>query len=218
MSTPHTPGSVEGLTPDNAVLVLIDHQVGMMSIIRDMSLQEARNNVLGLAKSAKTIGLPVVLTSNMEWGINGRIMPELRRIFADQPIIGRPGVINAWRWPDFRDAVAQTGRRKVIMAGVTTSIGLQFAALDMARDGYEVHAVIDASGAESAIARDISVATLIHADIKARTWFSVVAELLNDWQRDIDQGSPLGFGAMHDHLTAWGYLLDKAIDQVGSEM
>ncbi|MGA3403707.1 MAG: isochorismatase family protein [Acetobacteraceae bacterium] len=218
MSIPQAPGSRDGLSPDNTVLVLIDHQLGMMSIIRDMSLQDVRNNVLGLAQSAKTLGVPVVLTSNMEWGINGRIMPELRRIFADQPVIGRPGVINAWRWPALREAVVQTGRRNVIMAGVTTSTGLQFAALDMLRDGYDVHAVIDASGAESAVARDVSVATLTHAGVKARTWFSVAAELLGDWQRDIDQGSPLGFGAMHDHLTAWGYLLDKAIDQVGSEV
>ncbi len=96
----------DGLAPENAVLVLIDHQVGTMSIIRDMGLQEATNNVLGLAKSAKTLGLPVVLTSNMEWGINGRIIPELRRVFPDQPVIGRAGVINAWRWPAFREAVA----------------------------------------------------------------------------------------------------------------
>ncbi len=104
------------------------------------------------------------------------------------------------------------------MAGVTTSTALQFAALDMLRDGYEVHAVIDASGAESTIARDVSLAALTHAGVTARTWFSVASELLADWQRDIDQGSPLGFGVVHAHLTAWGYLLDKAIDTIGGEM
>jgi len=218
MSVSQVSNQGDALSPENAVLVLIDHQVGMMSIIRDMTVQEATNNVIGLAKSAKTLGLPVVLTSNMEWGINGRIIPEVRRIFADQQVIGRAGLINAWRWPAFRNAVIQTGRRKVIMAGVTTSTALQFAALDMLRDGYEVHAVIDASGAESALARDVSVATLTHAGVKARTWFSVTAELLGDWQCDIDKGSPLVFGAVHDHLPAWGYLLDKAIDQIGSEV
>lgn len=218
MTTLQLSGSNEALTPDNAVLVLIDHQVGMLSIIRDMTVQEVTNNVLGLATAAKTLGLPVVLTSNMEWGINGRIMPELRRVYPDRPVLGRPGIINAWQWPAFRDAIAQTGRRKIIVAGVTTSTGLQFAALDMLRDGYEVHAVIDASGAESAIARDVSMATLIHAGVNVRTWFSVTAELLGDWQRDIDKGSPLAFGAVHDHLTAWGYLLDKAIDQIGNEI
>ena len=121
--------AAETLSSDNAALVLIDHQVGLMRVVRDMRLQEARNNILGLARSARTLGVPAVLTSNMEWGVNGRVLPGLRRIFADCDIIGRSGVVNAYRWPAFRQAVAATGRRNIILAGVTTSTGLLFAAL-----------------------------------------------------------------------------------------
>lgn len=205
-----------GLTPDNAVLVLIDHQVGLMSIIRDMSPQEATANILGLAKSAQILGLPVLLTTNIEWGLNGRLVPELRRIFPSRPVIGRPGVLNAWNWPAFREAVVQGKRRKVIMAGVTVSTGLLFAALDMLRDGYEVHAVIDASGAESTLARDLAVATLLHAGARTRSWFSVATELLGDWRHDLEKGSPLAFGAM-TCVEAWGNLLRRSIDQAGSD-
>ena len=205
----------DGLAPDTALLVLIDHQVGLMRIIRDMPPEEARNNVLGLAKSARTLGVPVVLTTNMEWGVNGRLLPELRKLFANQPVIGRPGVINAWRCGPFREAVESTRRRSLVLAGVTVSTALQFAALDMLRDGYDVHAVIDASGAESTMARDVAVTTLRDAGVRIHTWFSVAAELLGDWRRDLENGSPLAFGAVHDHLPAWGHMLDRAIDQQG---
>ena len=212
MNTPQGRGPAEGLTPENALLVLVDHQAGLMSIIRDMDPREVENNVLGLAKAARTLNVPVVLTSNVEWGINGRIMPRLRRIFPDQPIISRPGIVNPYSWPGFRDAVAASGRRNLIIAGVTASTGLLLPAMDLSHEGYDVHAVIDACGAESTIARDMAVATMLHAGVKARTWFSVTAELLGDWRCDLDRGSPLAFGAIHDHLTTWGHLLDKAID------
>jgi nicotinamidase-related amidase len=206
-------GLSEGLTPENALLVLIDHQLGLMSIIRDMSPREVENNVLGLAKAAKTLQVPVVLTSNVAWGINGRMLPQLRRIFPDQAIVSRPGIVNAYSWPGFRDAIAESGRPNIIIAGVTASTGLLFPALDLSREGYDVHAVIDACGAESTIARDMAVATMLRAGVKARTWFSVTAELLGDWRCDLENGSPLAFGAIHDHLISWGHLLDKAIDR-----
>ena len=176
------PGSTRGLAPDNALLVLIDHQVGLLRAIRDLPPQEVRDNVLGLAKSAKTLDVPVVLTTNLEGGSNGRLLPKLRRIFAGRHVIGRPGVINAWHWPAFRRAVEQTGRRKIVIAG----IGLQSAALGMAREGYEVHAVIDASGAESLSAHDLMVATLRDAGLRIHTWYSVAAELLGDWRRELE--------------------------------
>ena len=213
MNTLSGRGRSEGLTAENALLVLVDHQVGLMSIIRDTSPREVENNVLGLAKAARTLHVPVVLTSNVEWGINGRMMPELRRIFPDQPVVSRPGIVNAFSWPGFRNAITESGRRNIIIAGVTASTGLLFPALDLSREGYDVHAVIDACGAESVIARDMAVATMLHAGVMARTWFSVTAELLGDWRCDLDKGSPLAFGVIHDHLTLWGHLLDKAIDR-----
>ena len=181
----------KGLAPDNALLVLIDYQVGLLRIIRGAPAQDVRDNVLGLAKTAKTLDVPVVLTTNLEGGANGRLLPKLRRIFAGRHVIGRPGVINAWHWPAFRRAVEQTGRRKIVMAGVTAGTGLQSAALEMVRDGYEVHAVIDASGAESISARDLMVTTLRDAGLRIHTWYSVAAELLGDWRRELDTGAPM---------------------------
>lgn len=214
-------GQHDVLTPENATVLLIDHQVGLMNIVRDMGAEEFKSNVLGLAKTAKTaqtLGLPVVLTTSHDWGPNGQIIPVLRELFPDVEIIRRPGVINAYRWPAFREAVEATGRKKVINAAVTTTTCLQFPALDMVLDGYDVHGVIDASGSESPMARDAAVATLSQAGVKVRTWFSVAAELIADWRRDEANGWPLAAGAVHDHPPAWGYLLDTSMDYATGRM
>ncbi|MGP4086263.1 isochorismatase family protein [Streptomyces sp. KR55] len=203
-------GPYDTLSPENAVLLLIDHQIGLMQLIDDMPPETAKNNVLGLARAAKTLGLPVILTTSRDWGPNGALVPELAALFPDSEVIRRPGVINAYRWPAFREALEATGRKKVIIAAVTDATCLSFPSLDMVLDGYEVHAVMDASGAEAPgqIVREAVVANLSKAGVNIRAWFGVVAELIADWRRDEAQGWPLATGAVHDHLPSWGYLLD----------
>jgi hypothetical protein len=90
----------------------------------------------------------------------------------------------------------------------------------MMQDGYEVHGVIDASGAEAPgqIVREASVATLAQAGVKIRTWFGIAAELVADWRRDEADGWPLAAGAVHDHLPSWGYLLDTSTAYESKQM
>jgi nicotinamidase-related amidase len=206
-------GPLETLTPENTVVLLVDHQVGLMQLIDDMPPEQVKSNVLGLARTARTLGIPVVLTTSRDWGPNGRLLPELEALFPDVEVIRRPGVINAYRWPAFRSALESTGRRHVVLAAVTDSTCLQFPSLDMVLDGYDVHAVIDASGAEAPgqLVREAAVATLAQAGVRVRTWFGVAAELIADWRRDEAAGWPLAAGAVHDHLPSWGYLLDTAM-------
>jgi nicotinamidase-related amidase len=206
-------GPAQVPTPDNSVVLLVDHQVGLMQVIDDMPAEQVRSNVLGLARTAQTLGLPVILTTSRDWGPNGPLLPELRTLFPDVEVIRRPGVINAYRWPAFRDALEATGRRTVIIAAVTVSTCLQFAAIDMALDGYDTHAVIDASGAESPgqLVREASITTMSRGGVHIRTWFSIAAELIADWRRDEAAGWPLAAGAVHDHLPAWGHLLDTSM-------
>jgi len=205
-------GPVETLTPENAVLLLIDHQVGLAEWVRDQSPVEFKNAVMGLARTAKTLRIPTLLTTSRDFGPNGQLLPELRALFPDVPVIRRTGTINAYRWPEFRAALEATGRRKVIIAGVSTTTCLQFPALDMVADGYEVYAAIDASGSESAIAREAAIATLSTRGVQIRTWFSLAAELVADWRRDEAKGWPLAAGAVREHEVAWGHLLDIATD------
>jgi len=202
-------GPRDVLTSNNAALLLIDHQVGLMQLVRDISPEQFRNNILGLAKTAKLFELPVILTTSRDWGPNGPMLPELRKLFQDISVIRRTGVINAWRWPEFREAVDSLDRKKLIIAGLTDSTCLQFPALDAVLEGFEVHGVIDASGAVSKEERESTVSVLSQAGVKVRNWWSVAAELQADWRSDEDKGWPMAM-IFREHLPSWGYLLDTS--------
>jgi len=202
-------GPRDVLTSNNAALLLIDHQVGLMQLVRDISPEQFRNNILGLAKTAKLFELPVILTTSRDWGPNGPMLPELRKLVPDISVIRRTGVINAWRWPEFREAVDSLDRKKLIIAGLTDSTCLQFPALDAVLEGFEVHGVIDASGAVSKEEREATVSVLSQAGVKVRNWWSVAAELQADWRSDEDKGWPMAM-IFREHLPSWGYLLDTS--------
>ncbi len=111
-------------TPQNSVMLFIDHQVGLMVGVRDFpSLATYKANVVGLAKMAKALDIPVLLSSsNAQWQ-NGDTLPELKAIFADEPIYRRTGIINCYEDPTFRtaleDLLERPGRTHVIISGVT---------------------------------------------------------------------------------------------------
>ncbi len=203
-------GPAPTLTPENSVLVLVDHQVGLAQLVRDQTPDEFRNNVLGLARAAKAMGIPVILTTSRDWGPNGPIFPELRQLFPDAPLIRRRGIINAYRDPEFRQAVEASGRRNVIIAAISASTCLQFPALDMVRDGYTVHGVIDASGSVSETEREVTIATLAANRIMPRNWFSVMAEWRADWRRDEAAGWPVASG-LTETLPVYGWLMTQSM-------
>jgi nicotinamidase-related amidase len=203
-------GPRDALTPENSALLLIDHQVGLMQLVRDMMPEEFKNNVVGLAKTAKNFNIPVILTTSVDWGPNGPILPELQTLFPNIEVIRRPGVINAWRWPAFRKAVDNTGRKKLIIAGISDSTCLQFPSLDAVLEGFDVHAVIDASGAVSVLEREATITTLAQSGVKVRNWWSVGAELQADWRIDEAKGWPYAM-VFREHLPSWGHLLDTSM-------
>jgi len=125
-------------TSSNSALLLIDHQVGTMKLIKNIPLEVVQRNAVALAKTAKVLGLPVVLTTSLEEEFQGPLMPELKEILPDAYAarVKRGGIVNAWNDPNFRASVERTQRRNLIMAGVTTNICLVFPALTARRDDY----------------------------------------------------------------------------------
>jgi len=106
------------LDKDKAAVLLVDHQTGLLSLVRDIDPDKFKNNVLALAAAAKYFNLPTILTTSFEQGPNGPLVPELKEMFPDAPYIARPGQINAWDNADFVKAVKATGRTQLIIAGV----------------------------------------------------------------------------------------------------
>jgi nicotinamidase-related amidase len=169
------------LTPEESVLVLIDHQPFQFANLHSHEPTMIVNNVVGLAKTAKAYGVPTILTTVMEER-GGLIIQGLQDVFPDQKPINRT-TLNSWEDQRVVDAVKATGRKKLIIAGLYTEICVAFPALQAAGEGFDVYVVTDASGGVSAEAHDMAVRRMVQAGITPITWMAVLAELQRDWAR-----------------------------------
>ena len=141
------------LDKHNAAVLLVDHQAGLSSLVRDIEPDKFRNNVLALAALAKYFELPTILTTSFENGPNGPLMTELKETFPDAPYIARPGQINAWDNEEFVKAVKATGKKQLIIAGIVTEVCVAFPTLSALEEGYQVFVITDASGTFNEITR-----------------------------------------------------------------
>lgn len=178
--------SYRRLDRDDAAVLLVDHQAGLLSLVRDIDPDKFKNNVLALADLAAYFQLPTILTTSFESGPNGPLVPELKAQFPSAPYIARPGQINAWDNEEFVAAVRATGKRQLIIAGVVTEVCVAFPALSALEEGYEVFVVTDASGTFNALTRDAAWQRMAQAGAQLMTWFGVACELHRDWRRDIE--------------------------------
>jgi nicotinamidase-related amidase len=186
MTTPYV-----RLDKTNAAVLLVDHQAGLLSLVRDIDPDKFKNNVVALAELADYFKLPVILTTSFEDGPNGALVPELKEKFPKAPYIARPGQINAWDNEDFVKAVKATGKKQLIIAGVVTEVCVAFPALAAIEAGYDVFVVTDASGTFNDITRNAAWDRMSAAGVQLMTWFGVAAELHRDWRNDIE-----GLGAL----------------------
>ena len=170
-------------TAGNTALLLIDHQVGTMQLIKNIDRELAAKQSIALAKMAKILKLPVVITSSQEDRAQGPILPEIAALLPDahEARIKRPGVVNAWAYPAFREAVVATGKPNLIMAGVTTDVCLIFPAIDAATEGFGVQAVMDASGSPSDLSEEFSRQRMRDAGVVLTATNTLIAELAQDW-------------------------------------
>ncbi|MEQ9724539.1 isochorismate family cysteine hydrolase YcaC [Pseudomonas sp. WHRI 8822A] len=174
------------LDKDNAAVLLVDHQAGLLSLVRDIDPDKFKNNVLALADIAKFFNLPTILTTSFETGPNGPLVPELKEMFPDAPYIARPGQINAWDNEDFVKAVKATGKKQLIIAGVVTEVCVAFPALAAIEEGFDVFVVTDASGTFNQISRDSAWQRMTAAGAQLMNWFAVACELHRDWRNDVE--------------------------------
>ena len=174
------------LDKDNAVVLMVDHQAGLISLVQDYSPNEFKNNVLALADIARFFKLPTILTTSFDEGPNGPLVPELVEMFPEAPFIHRPGQINAWDNEDFVKAIEATGRKQLIIAGVVTDVCVAFPTLSAIEAGYEVFVVTDASGTFDINVRNAALMRMQAAGAQMMNWFAVACELHRDWRNDME--------------------------------
>lgn len=180
---------VERFTAENSALLLIDHQVGTMKLIKNIDKDMAAKQSIALAKMAKILNLPVVITSSQEENAQGPILPEIADILPEAfaARVKRPGVVNAWAYEDFHKAVLATGRKNLIMAGVTTDVCLIFPAIDAAVEGFNVQAVMDASGSPSDLSEEFARQRMHDAGVVLTATNTLMAEIAQDWSTPAGQ-------------------------------
>ncbi len=168
---------------ETSALVLIDYQVGSLQICKTTPSDVALRNAVALAKAALAFDMPVVLTASQEDQIQGPIAEALQRVLpkAFGARIKRVGIVNCWDDPKFKKAVVDTGRRQLIMGGITTDICLVFPAISAVQDGFEVQAVIDASGSPFEISEDMARRRMEKAGVVLTATNTIIAELVQDW-------------------------------------
>jgi nicotinamidase-related amidase len=188
------------LTPENCVLLLIDHQPFQLANVNSHEPTMVINNVTALARTAKVYGIPTILTTvNEERG--GAIFKQVQAVFPDQKPIDRT-FINSWEDRRVVEAVRKTGRKKVVMAALWTEMCLAMPAIHAMGDGYDVYVVTDASGGVSPEAHDMGIRRVEAAGAQPITWLGMAGELQRDWART----EPLGEVAQIfiDHAGATG--------------
>ena len=175
--------SYRRLKANDAALLLIDHQVGTMGWVTSTTFDEMKKNALILANAAKILKMPVVLTSSMEDHAQGPLLSELQTILPTEfeRRIKRLGIVNAMDDENFVAAVKATGRKKLVVAGVTNDVCTVYPALTLVSDGFEVQVVADAGGSPSKLADDIALRRMEKAGVTLTTTNQLIAELAGSW-------------------------------------
>jgi nicotinamidase-related amidase len=166
------------LTRESAVLLLVDHQIGLYTGVRDADVLHLKHNVVGLTRAMLALKVPVIVTTTSEkmWG---PLIPELAEVLRGVKIVERT-TVNAWDEKRVADAVKATGRKKLIVTGISTDVCLAFPAIAALADGFESYAVIDASGGFTQTQVDMGILRMQQAGVIPVSYSNVAVEILAD--------------------------------------
>jgi nicotinamidase-related amidase len=171
------------LDPADTLVLLLDHQSGLFQTVKDIAVADLRRNVEVIARLCALLGIPVITTASEPAGTNGPLMPEIAQYAPHAGYIPRKGEVNAWDNDDFVAAVRASGRGTLVMAGVWTGVCVMFPALDARAAGYDVYAVIDASGDPGEMASRVSLARFVQGGVQPTTTNALLSELHRTWAR-----------------------------------
>jgi nicotinamidase-related amidase len=176
-TTPYVP-----LSSDNAALVLVDHQVGLLSGVRDISIAELKNNVVSLAKAMRALKVPTIVTTTARESMWGPTFPELVSALPDIKVIDR-NTVNAWDDPRVAAAIEATGRKKLIFAGVSLEVCAAFPAITAIGRGFEAYVPVDACGTFSQAKHETGLLRMQQAGVILSDYATLAIEILKDNSR-----------------------------------
>ncbi|KAI1342138.1 Isochorismatase hydrolase [Xylariaceae sp. FL0016] len=194
----------ERLNKNDSLLVILDMQDGLFSMVRDYDNAQYRNAMYAHAELGKIFDLPVVMSTSAETGPNGPLPDEFLEWYPDAPLIKRQGEVNAWDNPEFRAAVVAANKSQIIVGGIVTDVCTTFLALSLRDAGYGVWANHEASGTTTLDIREQANHRMRAAGAQVVPLFAVVSELMRDWRST--PGSPEVLPYLDKYLPAYGML------------
>ena len=176
-------------TIENTAMLLIDHQQGTIKLARNLSREEIVQNTRALARVAVETEMSLVLTSSMEDHFQGLLLDDLQKIAPEaySNRIKRPGVVDCWEYDEYRNAVIATGKKKLIMAGLTNDVCIVYPAISAIEDGFEVQVVVDAGGSPTTLADETALRRMEKHGVTLTSTNQVMAELANSWSEGVGQ-------------------------------
>jgi nicotinamidase-related amidase len=202
------PNFLDLLTPENSQLLFIDQQPQMAFGVQSIDRQTLKNNVVALAKAAKVFGVPATITTVETESFSGHTYPELLAVFPQNRILERTSM-NSWDDQNVRDALAATGRKKIVVSGLWTEVcNLMFALSAMQEGDYEIYMVADASGGTSSDAHKYAMDRMVQAGVIPVTWQQVLLEWQRDWAHKKTYDATIAL--VQEHSGAYGMGVDYA--------
>ncbi|MBS0969346.1 hydrolase [Chimaeribacter arupi] len=203
---------LEVLTPDNCQMIFIDQQPQMAFGVQSIDRQVLKNNTVALAKAAKVFNIPTIITTVETESFSGHTYPELLDVFPTHDILERTSM-NSWDDQKVRDALAATGKKKVVVSGLWTEVcNNSFALCAMLEGGYEIYMVADASGGTTKEAHDFAMQRMIQAGVIPVTWQQVMLEWQRDWAHKETYTAVMDI--VREHSGAYGMGVDYAYTMV----
>jgi nicotinamidase-related amidase len=197
---------MERITRDNAALCLIDHQLGLVTAVRDITVGELKNNVVALAKAAQILGLPVVVATTAKNELWGPTIPELTAVLKKPYATVDRMTVNAWDEPAFVKAVEATNRKHLVFAGITLQICAAFPAYSALAAGFQSYVVVDASSAFSETQRQTGLLRMAQQGVVLTDYFTIMAEIMasnaDALSRDVYAALNLDFAVLVGQIAA----------------
>src|SRR6202049_5375415 len=158
------------LTTENAAVLFVDHQTGLANGVQTQTPADFINNVKALVTIAQIYELPSIITTSAHDGPNGPIMPVVEQGLPKATTVHRPGEVNAFDNSEFKAAVQKLGRKKLLIAGISTEVCVAFCSLSALAEGYAVYPVLDASGTWSKLVGEAAIMRMVQAGALSMLW------------------------------------------------
>ncbi|WP_194972556.1 isochorismatase family protein [Aquiflexum lacus] len=171
---------------ENTVFLLIDHQVGTIKLARNISHEQLIKNARALARTAIECGIPLILTTSNENNFQGPLINDFLDIAPKEyeTRVKRTGMVNAWEYAEFKNAVLATGKKNIVLAGLTNDVCTVFPAISAVEEGYQVQVVVDAGGSPTQLADETALRRMEKHGVILTSTNQLMAEIANDWSTD----------------------------------